>query len=223
MAEEAPTGKNAYWVSYQYRNGTIGTWTDYADTPDEFIDDLLKREGDYIAKLLELEQDVGAWPTEKNLKISIAKYNQRLKPVKRQTKSNLSRDEAKLSYFSKMTFRIERDLQLVLRANIGQLEPNLVIIDGGKERVVEVGRIDITAMDANSNIVVIELKRGTASPQAVDQILAYMNAVANADKAPVRGILIAGDFHEKVLLAASDIHNLELKKYSFHFTFESAK
>ncbi|HUQ69851.1 MAG TPA: helix-turn-helix domain-containing protein, partial [Planctomycetaceae bacterium] len=42
------------------------------------------------------------------------------------------------------TFGLERDLQLALRTNIGQLEAGLQIIDGGKERITEAGRIDIT-------------------------------------------------------------------------------
>jgi RecB family endonuclease NucS len=46
--------------------------------------------------------------------------------------------------------------------------------------------------------VVIELKAGNASPDAIAQILAYMSAVAEADQKPVRGILIAGDFHKRV-------------------------
>jgi len=78
-------------------------------------------------------------------------------------------------------------------------------------------------MDVDGSIVVIELKRGTALPQAVDQILAYMNAITKTDNKTVRGILVAGGFHKKVVAAAYDIQNLELKKYSFQFSFEAAK
>jgi hypothetical protein len=118
-----------------------------------------------------------------------------------------------------VTFGLERDLQLALRSSIEQLESGLKITDGGKERVVEAGRIDITAVDAQGNSVVIELKAGTASPNVVAQVLAYMGSIAEADKTPVRGIIVAGDFHKKVILASHAIHNLELKKYSFQFKF----
>jgi hypothetical protein len=96
-----------------------------------------------------------------------------------------------------LTFDIERDLQRVLRDNIEQLEPGLKITDGGKEKAVAAGRIDITAEDRNGVAVVIELKTGEADRPAIGQILAYMGDLA-ADKKPtgadqstigVRGIL----------------------------------
>jgi hypothetical protein len=43
------------------------------------------------------------------------------------------------------TFSLERDLQHTLRANIGQIDSNLHIGDGGKEQTVASGRIDIPA------------------------------------------------------------------------------
>ena len=122
-----------------------------------------------------------------------------------------------------ITFGLERDLQSALRANIDQLEIGLKIVDGGKERNTEAGEIDITAADTKGNIVVIELKAGTAQPEAVTQVLAYMGAVADVDKLPVRGILVAGDFHKRVIFASHAIPNLELRRYSFHFKFDSMK
>lgn len=120
-----------------------------------------------------------------------------------------------------ITFGLERDLQMALRANIEQLEPGLKIIDGGKERVTEAGRIDITATDPNGTIVVIELKAGMASPESVAQILAYMGTIAESENKPVRGILVAGDFHKRVLFASRAISTLALKKYSFQFKFDA--
>ena len=119
-----------------------------------------------------------------------------------------------------ITFGLERDMQLALRANIGQLETGLKIIDNGCERISEAGRIDITAEDKNGNIVVIELKAGTANPGVITQILAYMGAISETDNKTVRGILVAGDFHKQVYLAVKATHNLKLFKYSFKFTFE---
>jgi len=43
------------------------------------------------------------------------------------------------------TFSPERDLPRTLRANIGQNDSNLHIVDGGKEQTVASGRIDIPA------------------------------------------------------------------------------
>lgn len=119
-----------------------------------------------------------------------------------------------------VTFGLERDLQSALRANIAQLEPGLKIIDGGTERTTEAGRIDITAADAQGQVVVIELKAGSATQNVITQILAYLGAVAETDKKPVRGILVAGDFHKRVVLAARAVPMLQLRKYAFQFSFE---
>jgi hypothetical protein len=118
-----------------------------------------------------------------------------------------------------ITFGLERDLQIALRRNIDQLEPGLKIIDDGTERTVEAGRIDITAEDGNNKLVVIELKAVVAAPESVAQILAYMASVEKEDQRLVRGILVAPDFHPRVVLAAKAVPNLQLKKYSFTFSF----
>ncbi len=119
-----------------------------------------------------------------------------------------------------LRFELERDMQKAIRRNIEQLEPGLKIIDGGQERKVEAGRIDITAAERGGKRVVIELKTGTADPSSVTQTLAYMASVHSEDKKPVSGILVASDFHSKVLQAAQAVPNLQLKQYSFSFTFK---
>ena len=58
---------------------------------------------------------------------------------------------------------LERDLQAALRYSIEQLELGLDIIDGGTERSVAAGFIDITAKEPDGTVVVIELKAGTAA------------------------------------------------------------
>jgi Predicted nuclease of the RecB family len=134
-----------------------------------------------------------------------------------------SSEDEELIEAEEITFGLERDLQSALRANIDQLEPGLKITDDGRERVTEAGRIDITATDSKGTIVVIELKAGTAAPEVVAQVLAYMGTLAEVDNKPVRGILVAGDFHKRVVLASRAISNLELKKYSFQFKFDTVK
>lgn len=123
-----------------------------------------------------------------------------------------------------ITFGLERDLQLALRANIEQLEPGLQIADEGKERIVSFGdnaqgRIDICARDRYGAIVVIELKAGKAAPEALTQLLAYMGAMASPSEKQVRGILIASDFHQKIIYGASAVQNVQLRRYSFIFSF----
>lgn len=122
---------------------------------------------------------------------------------------------------SEATFGLELDLQRALRSNIEQIEPGLQIIDDGKERTINAGRVDITAKDKNDAIVVIELKAGTAAPQALTQLLAYMGDINQQDQTPVRGILVAADFHPRIVFAVKAVPNVQLRRYRFRFIFDS--
>ena len=128
-----------------------------------------------------------------------------------------------LAEASEVTLGLERDLQIALRADIQQLEPGLRIADDGRERVTDAGRIDITAEDADGATVVIDLKAGTAEPAALTQLLAYMGAVAGPDQSAIRGMLIAGDFHPRIVFAARAIPNVQLRRYRYKFTFEAVE
>jgi hypothetical protein len=134
-----------------------------------------------------------------------------------------SGNETSLVESEEFIFRMENDMQRALRQNIEQLERGLQIADRGAERQVQIngskGKIDITAEDQTGTIVVIELKAQTAEPDSVAQTLAYMTAVQAEDKKPVRGILVAADFHPKVLSAARQVGNFQLKRYAFNFVF----
>jgi hypothetical protein len=134
--------------------------------------------------------------------------------------SHVSTDaEAQLEQVEEITFRVERDLQAALRRNIEQMEPGMTIVDGGVERTVEGGRIDITAKDTNNALVVIELKAGIAMPESVAQILAYMTSLKKEGNRDVRGVLVASDFDSRVVLAAEAVPALQLKQYSYVFSF----
>jgi RecB family endonuclease NucS len=116
------------------------------------------------------------------------------------------------------SFGLERDLQAALRKNIDQLEPGLSITDGGKEKQVASGRVDIIAKDKQGSAVVIELKAGTADRETVGQIIGYMGDLQPSNKS-VRGIIVAGDFTQAAVSALGTMPNLQLKKYGFKFTF----
>jgi len=121
------------------------------------------------------------------------------------------------------TFGLEKDLQEALRNNIEQLEPGLKIIDDGKETTTYAGRIDIMAEDAMGDVIIIELKAGKAPLDSITQILSYISSVSLPNNDSVRGILIAGDFPERVVQAVRVVPNLELKKYGFKFIFEDVQ
>lgn len=117
------------------------------------------------------------------------------------------------------TFALERDLQAALRGDLAQLEDGLAAADGGAERRVEAGFIDILARDRQGILTIVELKAEVTRPEAVAQVLAYMGCIAEETREPVRGILIGSDHHPRVVFAARAIPNLQLRRYRFRFEF----
>lgn len=123
---------------------------------------------------------------------------------------------------SPIPFGLERDLQSALRRNIEQLEPGLSITDGGVERTVEAGKIDVTAEDVDGNMVIIELKTGKATLDSMGQILSYMGSIENPERKRIRGILVAYDFDRRLEMAAKATPNVSLMAYAVpvQFTFQ---
>ena len=72
--------------------------------------------------------------------------------------SEFESEIAEMADAVEITFGLEKDMEHALRQNIARLEPGLQVIDGGSERSVEAGFIDILARDADGHIVVIEIK-----------------------------------------------------------------
>lgn len=121
-------------------------------------------------------------------------------------------------------FRYEKELQEAVRVQIGTLEPGLVIIDGGTEKVVPTGRIDILARDTSGRTVVVELKAGLCPKGAIEQLLGYASDIddASADHLLSRAILIAGEFSDRTLAAAKRIEGLKLMTYGINVSFSVA-
>ena len=121
---------------------------------------------------------------------------------------------------------LERDLEEYIIRNLNQIESGLELYTNegitGRQFNTEVGRIDILALDRNSNFVVIELKAGVANYSVVGQILGYISWVRQnlAEGKEVRGIIIADDFDKKLKYASSEIANILLKRYEVNFTFK---
>ncbi len=65
----------------------------------------------------------------------------------------------------------EQRLQDVIGADVSIIDPNLLII--GREVSTSFGSIDVLAMDADGNLVVIELKRARTPREVVAQVLDY--------------------------------------------------
>lgn len=118
---------------------------------------------------------------------------------------------------------LERDLHSYLAAKVDIIEAGLSIVEHGVEFQTDAGRIDILAKDKNNHIVVIELKAGKAKDNALGQIVGYMGCMPTIEKfqnIPVRGILIASGFEQRVIYAAKALPNLKLVKYQLSFDFQ---
>ncbi len=83
----------------------------------------------------------------------------------------------------------EAHMQGTLARHPELIEAGLTILD--RELLVGVGGIDLYGRDAQGRVVVMELKRGTATQDAVHQLSRYVDAVRAQVTAPVRGLLVS--------------------------------
>ena len=126
-------------------------------------------------------------------------------------------------------FAFERDLQNYLVQNLGLLEPGLKLYedeDGeftGVEFPAGQRYIDILAVGTDGAYVVIETKVSRAYDRVVGQILRYMGWVKEnlAGEAPVRGIVVASEISEDLILATSSVENIRLVEYEISFSLKS--
>jgi len=119
-------------------------------------------------------------------------------------------------------FGLERTMQAAVRRSISNLEPGITIIDGGVERTVATGKIDILARDVSGMLTVIELKAGQAPAGAVEQALGYAEALADEEGEPTRAILVASAFSDRQLAACKRMNGLKLVRYDYSVTFAVA-
>lgn len=117
---------------------------------------------------------------------------------------------------------IERDLQTFICNDLKQIEPGLRLFQNGKEFTIDIGRIDILAIDRKDDLLVIELKAGKAKDGALGQLLGYMGFVSSniAKGKRVRGYIIANDFDDRLKYAVKSLNNVKLKAYKVNFSFE---
>ena len=126
-------------------------------------------------------------------------------------------------------FAFERDLQNYLVQNLGLLEPGLKLYedeDGqftGVEFPAGQRYIDILAVGTDGAYVVIETKVSRAYDRVVGQILRYMGWIKEnlAGEASIRGIIVASEISEDLILAASFAENIRLVEYEISFSLNS--
>ena len=110
------------------------------------------------------------------------------------------------------------------------IEPGLTLYRDEKRIGVEFavdsgsGSIDLLAVDQKGKFVVIELKN-RKSRLALAQLLYYMawidKNIGNKVK-PCRGIIIANDLSNELMLSVSIVENVAIKKYKLTFSIEAA-
>jgi endonuclease len=117
---------------------------------------------------------------------------------------------------------IQKDLRKYLRRDITQLDPRLKLFnEEGLDVSVEAAKIDILATDSKGNLVVVKLKGDTRHISTLGQILNSMAAIKNElGERSIRGIIIAEDFDDEIILAVKKASNVSLVKYKVKYDFE---
>ena len=125
-------------------------------------------------------------------------------------------------------FAFEQDLQNYLVKNLVLLEPGLQLYEdknrglSGVEFPAGKRYIDILAVGTDGAYVVIETKVSRAYDKVAGQILRYMGWVREnlAGKASVRGIIVASEISEDLILATSSIESIRLVEYEISFSLK---
>ena len=117
-------------------------------------------------------------------------------------------------------FAYERDLQNYLVKNLHLIKPGLKLYEDDEIRGIEFpagGRfIDILAVDSDGALVVIELKVSRGYDRVVGQLMRYMAWIAKnqaEEGQKVRGIIIAREISEDLVMACSLLPNAQLFEY----------
>ena len=117
---------------------------------------------------------------------------------------------------------LERDLHSYYAARVGEIEPDLILVENGIEYQTDAGRIDLLARDRSGSLVVIEFKAGKAKDDALGQLLGYMGCLSGS-AAAVRGILVASSFDPRVVYASKGQLSVKLMRYQVSFATEEVQ
>lgn len=117
-------------------------------------------------------------------------------------------------------FAYEADLKNYLSKNLSVIESGLMLYEeegiNGIEFPVGGRFIDILAIDSNHDLVVIELKVSRGYDRVVGQLMRYVAWIAKNQAEPgqkVRGIIVAREISEDLLLACSLLVHVQLFEY----------
>ena len=122
-------------------------------------------------------------------------------------------------------FAAESDLRDFLAKNPGCIEKGLSLYQNGDrsgvEFPVEGGYIDILGIDQKQTYVVVELKVGKGRNKTIGQLLYYMGWVdKNLGNAPCRGMIIAKEIPDDLILAVQRVPGVSLYRYKLSVSVE---
>ncbi|MGC8570540.1 endonuclease NucS [Caldivirga sp.] len=106
----------------------------------------------------------------------------------------------------------EKDIVDAIVANPGLIEDGFKVIS--REYETMVGSIDLLGEDKSGNLVVVEVKRSEASPEAVHQLKRYVDYIAGKNPGRViRGVLVAAWISTSAYRYLRD-YGLEFRRYT---------
>jgi len=122
-------------------------------------------------------------------------------------------------------FAAEADLRDFLANNLERIEAGLRLHVQGEQKGVEFpvedGRIDILAIDKANRFVVFEFKLARGRNKALGQLLYYMGWVdKHLGSGPCRGIIVAKDVSNDLILAAQRVQGVSLYRYKLSVSVE---
>ena len=127
-------------------------------------------------------------------------------------------------------FAYEADLRNFLAKNLFLIEPGLRLYEeegiSGIEFPVGGRFIDILALDANNNYIVIELKVSKGYDRVVGQLLRYIAWIAKNHaelSQSVRGVIIAREISDDLQLACSGLPHVQLFEYQLAVSLKHIK
>ena len=124
--------------------------------------------------------------------------------------------DTSVSTTTKLTY--ERDLHNALESQLSELFPGYELV--GSEYTIEGVRVDLLLRKGN-DLLVVELKSGTATHAAFGQISMYMGLVAaKFSGSPVKGVIIASDIDSGLIAACSTNDKISCKKYKMKLSLE---
>lgn len=187
-----------------------------------YIVDLFER-NDIFESFKEQHWANGNSPSGETMKRRFLRYKQEYEDYL--SGDGIQDDIPEIQDLADQAFAAESDLRDFLARNLNLIEPGLSLFEHngktGVEFYIEGGRIDLLTQDSNGHYVVIELKLSRGHEKTLGQILYYMAWVdKNLGNAPSRGVIIAREIPNTIILAVNRAENISLFEYELSVSLQ---